>query len=351
MMAVLAVETSQSSEKTALNSNRYMEAYKQYSDAQAPLPKDKIKHFVFISRYQLKNHVFLKNSRIAGAQILYPWTQLETDRSQYNFKNIRDDLHYLLSKGKKLFIQLQDTTFHPKWKAVPDYMQTPEFDGGQFAKQNHKGLPSGWIAKRWNPIVQKRFALLLQALAEEFDGHPSFEGINLPETAAEGLDSQRDPTFTPEVYAKGIKANMLAMKKAFRKSVTMQYANFMPGEWLPWEDKGYLRAIYQHGEKIGVGLGGPDLMPKRKAQLNHALALMHEGSFTVPLGVAVQRGNYIGMTGADVDPGESITKDGESKDTNIPLLHAFAKHFLNVQYIFWQNEEPYFSNVFLTILQ
>ncbi|GAL34706.1 hypothetical protein JCM19240_4256 [Vibrio maritimus] len=35
----------------------------------------------------------------------------------------------------------------------------------------------------------------------------------------------------------------------------MQYANFMIGEWLPWEDKGYLKSIYEYGQQIGVGLG------------------------------------------------------------------------------------------------
>jgi hypothetical protein len=38
--------------------------------------------------------------------------------------------------------------------------------------------------------------------------------------------------------------NMKALKQAFPKSVAMQYANFMPGEWRPTEDKGYLRAVY-----------------------------------------------------------------------------------------------------------
>lgn len=45
-------------------------------------------------------------------------------------------------------------------------------------------------------------------------------------------------------------------------------------------------------------MGAPDLMYQKKGQLDHALAMMHEGKFTVPLGVAVQDGNYIGETGS-----------------------------------------------------
>jgi hypothetical protein len=115
----------------------------------------------------------------------------------------------------------------------------------------------------------------------------------------------------------------------------MQYANFMPGEWLPWEDYGFLRSIYAYGEETGVGIGAPDLMVHRKGQLNHALALMHEGQFSVPLGIAVQDGNYIGETGTN-----RILSDRENI---VPMLHAFAKDFLGVQFMFWSWQEPYFS--------
>ena len=83
----------------------------------------------------------------------------------------------------------------------------------------------------------------------------------------------------------------------------MIYANFIPGEFLPWTDKGYLRSIYQYGEEIGVGLGGPDLMVTRKGQLNNPLALMHEGKYTVPLGIAIQDGIYREIAGKELlDP-------------------------------------------------
>ncbi|MDM8002176.1 MAG: hypothetical protein QUS66_04575, partial [Bacteroidota bacterium] len=188
------------------------------------------------------------------------------------------------------------------------------------------------VAKRWNPQVQARFALLLKELGKKFDG--MIEGINLQETSI-GVNNNTDPAFTPELYSESLKINMLALKKSFPSSVTMQYANFMPGEWLPGDDKGYLRSIYKYGEEIGVGLGGPDLMIKRKGQLNHTIAMMHEGTFTVPLGIAVQDGNYIEQTGNSVAAGDR---------TNIvPVLHAFAKDFLGVRYMFWSCEEPYFT--------
>ena len=147
------------------------------------------------------------------------------------------------------------------------------------------------MAKRWNKKVRERFASLLQALGKAFDG--KIEGINLQETS---IGVKRFRFFGAGLFTR-LKENMLALKQAFPTSVTMIYANFIPGEWLPGDDKGYLRSIYQYGEQIGVGLGGPDLMVKRKGQLNHTLAMMHEGHYTVPLGIAIEDGNYIGETG------------------------------------------------------
>lgn len=314
--------------------NRYVDAYKQYLGARCPLEKDTIKHFVYFARERqaIRNHSFLKVARLEGAQIIYAWRELEPEKGTYDFTIIREDYEYLKAHGKKLFIQFQDATFSPQYKAVPSYLLTAEYDGGTVTQLDDNGKVEGWVAKRWNPAVQKRFALLMMALGKEFDG--KIEGINLQESAI-GVTAKVDASFTPEKYVQGLKANMLSLKNAFPRSTTMQYANFMPEEWLPYDDKGYLRAIYTYGEQIGVGLGGPDLMYTRKGNLNHTIALMHESDYTVPIGIAIQDGNYVGTTGSD----EVVVK----RKNLVPVLHAFAKDFLKVDYLFWVAQEPYFT--------
>ena len=322
--------------------DRYIDAYKQYLDTTCPLEKDNIKHFVYFARDReaIHNHPFLKVKRFTGAQIMYPWKLLEPEKGLYNFSVIREDHEYLLSHGKKLFIQLQDATFNPEFVGIPGYLLTDEYDGGVSPQVNDDGVTEGWVAKRWNPLVQQRFVLLLEALGKEFDGR--VEGINLQESAI-GVSHKTDTTFTPERYAESLKINMLALKKAFPESTTMQYANFMPGEWLPWEDRGFLRSIYRYGQEIGVGLGGPDLMFKRKGQLNHLIAMMYENDYTVPLGIAIQDGNYVGTTGADRDYKQQTDGRQNEHENIVPLLHAFAKDFLRVSYMFWVYQEPYFT--------
>lgn len=318
-------------------SEKYKDAYKKYLDAACPVSEDSIQHFVYFARDRkaIINHPFLTHPMFKGAQIMYSWKEFEIQKDQYDFSILKEDYEYLNKYGKKIFIQLQDATFNPAYKAIPEYLFSAGYDGGAAIQYNDEGKPEGWVAKRWNKKVRERFALLLQALGKEFDG--KIEGINLQETAV-GISEKTDSGFSEQGYLHGLKANMLALKQSFPHSTTMIYANFIPGEWLPWNDKGYLRSIYQYGEEIGVGLGGPDLMVTRKGQLNHAYTFMHEGRFTVPIGIAVQDGNYTGTTGTDSDHDPK-----EPRRNLVPILHAFAKDFLKVRYMFWVNQAPYFS--------
>jgi hypothetical protein len=327
--------------------DRYLEAYRQFDTAACPFVDSNIKHFVYFarSRERIRDHVLLTQPRIQGAQVMYGWRELEPERDQYDFSAIEEDLRFLGGHGKKLFVQLQDATFSNQSQAAPAYLLAVEFDGGAIHQRDDEGKAEGWVVKRWNPAVRARFGRLLEAMGRQFDGR--IEGINLQESAI-GVSNEYDPGFSDSLYAESLKANMRAMKDAFPTSVTMQYANFMPGEWLPWEDKGFLREMYRYGEEIGVGLGGPDLMIQRKAQLNHTIAMMHEHEYSVPLGIAIQDGNYIGQTGAD---GEIAMQVKATRKNLVPMLFEFARDFMKVDYMFWVDQEPYFQEDVLPCLQ
>ena len=185
-------------------SEKYKNAYKKYTDAKCPIRQESIVHFVYFSkgRKSIKNHPFLNHPAFKGAQIMYAWKDLEPEKGQYDFSMIKADIAYLKRHNKKLFIQLQDATFNPKYNAVPTYLLTTEYDGGAVLQYNDNGVHNGWLAKRWNKKVRERFALLLKALGKEFDG--IIEGINLQETSI-GISKERDSTFTEELYIQGIK--------------------------------------------------------------------------------------------------------------------------------------------------
>lgn len=308
-----------------------------------------VHHYVFFGQEREKIReasLFLETKTLEGAQVTYPWRQLEPAKDEYDFSAIREDLTFLTSKGKKLFIQLQDVTFSEKRINVPRYLlQEAAYNGGADKQYRVKGgdeehaVVLGWAARRWDPAVQERFHKLLFALGKEFDGR--IEGINFAETSVGFGQSGRlfPKGFSFEIYRDAIITNMRALKRAFPKSIAMQYANFMPGEWRPTEDKGYLRAVYKAAKELGVSVGGPDLLPYRPGQLKSSYPLIREAAGIVPNGIAVQDGNY-----EDVNP-----KTG--KRVKIAELLQFATEYLKVDYIFWCTQEPYYSEHLIPFLR
>jgi hypothetical protein len=269
---------------------------------------------------------------------MYSWKSLEKAKDQYDFSAIREDLAFLKSKDRKLWIQLQDVTFSPQRVNVPQYLMTDTaYHGGAvkdysvFGDNDDSVKAEGWVARRWDPAVQDRFARLLMALGREFDG--KIEGINLPETAIGfGSTGRYFPAgFTQDIYRAAIKTNMAALKKAFPKSVAMQYANFIPGEWRPYKDKGYLKEIYDYAKTIHVAVGGPDMMPSRPGQMKSSYPLIRDAAGVVPTGLAVQDGNL-----EETDP-----KTG--KLVSVADLIKFAKDDLKLDYIFWGTQAPFYT--------
>jgi len=288
-------------------------------------------------RQAIRDQTSLDGRVFAGAQIAYTWKSLEPQPDGYDFSAIQADLAYLTARGKQLFVQVQDVTFYEQYVNVPDYLRTPAFGGGadrQYAfadDRDARPTPAGWVARRWDPRVAERFHRLLGALGDTFDGRVA--GVNLPETAVDfGSTGKYFPEgFTPDGYARAVLAAMKAAKGAFPRSVVIQYANFMPGEWLPLDDKGYLKSVFAYGASIGVGLGGPDLLVWRKSQMAHSYALLPGLHGRVPTGIAVQDGNY------------SVVNPRTNRKVTIDEIYHFAADHLRVDYLFWCTQEPYFK--------
>jgi len=305
------------------------------------------RNYVFFNRERerISEASFLGTPSIEGAELKYTWRELEPERDRYSLGPVLADLAFLERHGKRLFVQLQDVSFDERVN-VPDYLREDSTFGGGAARQyempgndESKARFEGWMARRWDPAVRERFARLLRVLGRELDGR--IEGLVLPETAAGFRASGKlhPAGFTYERYLDGVEANMIAAREAFPRSHVIQYANFMPGEWLPWEDHGYLRSVYEHAGRNGVGVGGPDLLPHRRGQRNHSYPLIARRASGVLAGVAVQDGNL-----ADRNPatGARVT----AKD-----LLEFARDSLRLDYVFWGTEEPYYSKEVLPLLR
>ncbi|HJU66704.1 MAG TPA: hypothetical protein VJ650_00550 [Gemmatimonadaceae bacterium] len=315
----------------------------------ASAPARSVHHYTFFGqdRERLRqDSAFLSTKQLEGAQVSYSWRQLEPDKDEYDFRIVREDLAFLTSKGKRLFIQLQDVSFSPTRINVPRYLlEDPRYNGGadkqyQIPRDDEaRATHEGWMARRWDPAVQERLHKLFFALGKEFDGQ--VEGINLAETSAVfGQSGRLHPAgFSFEAYRDGIITNMRALRQAFPRSVVMQYANFMPGEWRPTEDKGYLRAVYEAAKEMKVGVGGPDLLPYRPGQRGSSYPLIRDAAGAVPVGIAVQDGNF---DDRHPETGQRITLDE---------MMQYATDYLQVDYLFWGTEEPYYSTIVIPYLR
>lgn len=303
----------------------------------------RVHHYVFFGgdRESIpKAKSFLETPAFEGAQVSYSWRQLEHTKDEYDFSEIREDLKFLNSHGKKLWIQFQDVTFSPKRISVPKYLlEDPKYNGGADKQyrttENADEHPEqeGWMARRWDPAVQERMHKLFAALGKEFDGR--IAGINLAETAGGfGRSGKLWPKgFTPDSYREAIITNMRALKRAFPKSIAMVYANFMPG------GRPNLEAVYKAARESNVGVGGPDLMPFRPFQRSNSYPLIRESAGKVPTGLAVQDGNY-----------SDVNKETGKRATIAELL-KFGSEDLKLDYIFWCTEEPYYSQELIPFMR
>jgi hypothetical protein len=297
-----------------------------------------------LERERISEEAFLDNEGVVGAQLKYTWRELEPERGRYAFESIERDLAFLESYEKQLFIQIQDVSFDGDRINVPDYLLSdPAYHGGaalQYYLEEDdpkRPVPEGWVARRWDPAVRGRFSMLLDALATSFDGR--IAGLNLPETSIGfGLARLWPEGYTPAAYYAGILELMDSAAYAFTHSPVVLYANFMPGEELPDDDHGYLKGVYAHAEAIGLGVGGPDLLPNRWFQRQHSLPLIAGRSTGTVAGVAVQWGN---LEDRNRETGERVTVDD---------LYEYARDELRLDFIFWGTQEPFYSRDILPYL-
>ena len=304
-----------------------------------PMAQDMPRHYAFFGfeRVMIHDEAFL-DSKFEGAQLRYSWRELEPEKDTYNLDLINDDLEVLSKAGKRLFIQIQDVSFDKKWNHVPRYLMTDEYNGGadlQFTIPNDdesKAEHEGWVARRWDPVVQERFYALLEVLGTAFDG--KVEGINLCETAVGfGESGELYPEgFTPERYRDAIIEIMAETKKHFPNSVVIQYANFMPGDWQDGREAKYLADVFKAAHDLGVGVGGPDIKVNRRWQMFNSYPLIQASAEKVPTGVAVQWGNY-----------EEVDRE-TGKQVMVESIYTFGKDYLKLDYIFWGIQPPYFKD-------
>jgi hypothetical protein len=284
-----------------------------------------IEKFIFIGGDEVESHENKITRDIDGVQIIYNWRQLEPEFDQYDFSKIQHDLKYLESRGKKLWIQIQDRSFWINNKAVPSYIiNEKQYQKGVALQVDNPGenIPKGhgWVAKQYNPNVRNRFQKLLQALAEKFDG--KVYGMNLPETSMD-IDekAERKYGFTCDKYFTSTIENINFARTVFKKSHVVQYVNFWPCEWN--DDKKYMSRFFENAIKSNIGLGGPDVIPYKKAQMKNSYPFFNKYKGKIPfVAFAIQ------------EPTRTYTNPKTGKKFTDYEFQDFAEKYLGVDVLF-----------------
>lgn len=302
--------------------------------------------FIGMDRELLQDtSTWVTNGLFEGVQIAYSWRQIEREKDHYDFSIIKEDLDLLQKYGKKLFIQIQDVSFQMKWNFAPAYLLTDtiyhsgankQYSFATYQEKEYTDL--GWVVRRWDTTVQKRLHKLYVALGKQFDG--IVQGVNTEETAVTfGKGILHPPGFSFERYKDAFIENIIALKAAFPKSTVMVYANFMPGGYLPYQDSTLLKAVYEAAWKNNIAAGGPDLFPYKNDQMQNSYQYIKRSYNKVPTALAVQDGNY-----------EYINPKTNNSVTAADI-YDFAQHHLQLTYIFWGTEQPYFNRETLPFLK
>lgn len=266
------------------------------------------------------------NEKVDGVQIIYSWKALEPEKGVYNFERIERDLTFLTTKKKRLWLQLQDRFFDARDKGIPAYLQKEElYQGGLSKQSDHPGesqkMGRGWVTKQWNPAVRKRYQILIGELAKKFDG--KIYGINLPETSADiDINSESKSGFSCDKYFEATLENIRFARSVFKKSYVVQFVNFWPCEWE--NDHQYMSRFFQNALDLGIGLGGPDVVPYRRGQMKNSYPFFNKYKQKLPIvAFAVQ------------EPTRTYINPHTHKKFKEEEFLDFAKNFLGANLIFW----------------
>lgn len=297
-----------------------------------PAALAEIKHYLYTSTGEFsQTQDLLQNPGISGVQVLYNWRMLEPEEGRYDFSAIERDLAVAGKFDKAFFLQLQDRFFWEGARFVPDYLLDDPIYAGGLARQVDDSeaqtpKPEGWVTVQWNKDVRNRFQALLTTLANQFDGR--IEGFNLPESSMD-IDRRKDETgFTCDAYFNATLENMAFARKAFRKTHVVQYVNFWPCEWD--NSEGYMERSFEKAAELGIGLGGPDIVPFRKAQMKNSYPFFHAFQDKLPvIAMAIQEPTleYI-----NPETGKTFTRSE---------FIEFATGYLGVDIIFWSASAPW----------
>ena len=277
----------------------------------------------------------LKRPDIGGAQIVYTWKSLEPARDQYDFTQIEKDLRYLEGLNRKLFIQLQDRFFEIEHRNVPLYLQTePVYGGGLVPQADNPGENKpdghGWATQQWNPAVRERYQRCSRRWRRS--SMAACAGINLPGVRDRHRHQERqDGLHLREIFRGGTREHGVCAQ-GFRE-ITRGPVRELLALRMGQRQEVHVARVRVRASSNGIGLGGPDIVPYKKAQMKNSYPFFHQYKGKLSLvAMAVQ------------EPTLTYTNPETKKPFTREEFVAFAQDYLGVDIIFWATASPWLKD-------
>ena len=271
--------------------------------------------------------------QVKGLILRYEWAQLETAKGVYDFSRIERDLSLAQGAGKRLWVMVATKVFRPGGRAVPNYLMTPEYEGGAYkiviGARDAIGSTEryGQNAALHNAKVRDRLIALGDAMGARLNRHNALEGITFNETA---MGQMLAPLSTEQkrAYFANLAQVDTATRRAFPNTVVMQFVNF---------PKTYMPGLITSMAGNGVALGGPDIFLHDRDLNTHIYPLYDLAKGKVAIGPSVQPENYA-----------TTVQHGPLNPPKISDLYAFGRTRLSANYMFWTR--PRFGNDYPRVL-
>ncbi len=119
----------------------------------------------------------------AGYLCMYWWADLEPTQNGYDFSMIEADLAKCAADGKRMIIRLMERSYHGTSRPEP----LPAYIASASGRWTYENII---YAKLWEPAINERLCLLIEALFAAFEDDEYFQGIMMEESTMSGVTSQ-----------------------------------------------------------------------------------------------------------------------------------------------------------------
>lgn len=141
-------------------------------------------HYLFASddvnhlgMLESRRNLVKTNANWAGYHNQYWWHSLESTEGVYDFSMITDDLAKAEADGKALVVRLMERSFHGTTRPFPVPAYITSTYSGTYTSGSFIGT------KLWEPTVNERLILMIEALYAACEPYAAFQGLAMEESS------------------------------------------------------------------------------------------------------------------------------------------------------------------------